>query len=389
MPDSEENKPTPQYFTCLPYINLGDIPEVDLGFAKIWNFDLSKEKYIPDQALREHIEIIMKNYKQSYPYGEREEPYLPIKGIGFINIGIPSGHRPSKSENEKINDARLLIFISFLARNNTLTRNANTGHRMATSENYAPLYFSAVVGSKYMTENVGFAVPSWHGGILIDKNTFISPKYIPRPNFSIDEDLLKSLIELRSKHKRFFRRIVSAVEVFYESYYNAPEVSHNARILLQASAFEILFNTESGKIREKIKLFFRKVADYPEDKRLTFESERGGKIVKETGTIREKWADSFFTLRNHIIHGEIPKEREYFFGKWQRHFDIALYFFIFCLKRKIEEGLDKELFGDEVVWKNWIDKLSIPVKRYIGFEYDGFGRRYWERMRPKLPTGKP
>lgn len=92
-----------------------------------------------------------------------------------------------------------------------------------------------------------------------------------------------------------------------------------------------------------IKAFLKKEATYPEDKIISFKSERlNKKIVSEKGTVIEKWVDQFFTLRNHIIHGHLPKEEEYYFGEWQRHFDIALYFFVFCLKRKLEEVLKKK-----------------------------------------------
>lgn len=382
MKKSNEKTPIHHHFVCLPYLNLGDTPEIDFGFAKIWNFNVLKEKYIPDQALREHVASILKNYRVSYPHGkEGEETYASVYGIGLISTDIPTRQQPDRIEKQKINDARLILFISFLARHNIVTRNVNTGHWMASSENYAPVYFSAVVGTKYMTEHTGFVVPSWHGGIEIDKNMLIRPKHIPTPTFDVDTELLNALIKLRLKHKRIFRRLMSAIEVFYESYYNSPEVSHNARILLQASAFEILLGVQNSEARKELKDYLRRVADYPEDRRFQYKSERrNGRRRIEIGTKKVMWADRFFTLRNHIAHGLVPKESEYYFGKWQRHFDIALYFFIFCLKRKIEEGLNKEIFGDDVVWKKWTDDLQIPSKMYIGFEYDHFGRRALERM---------
>lgn len=381
MRESNEKKPMHHYFVCLPYLNLGDTPEIDFGFAKIWNFDILKEKYISNQALREHVTSILKNYRASYPYGkEGERIYAPVYGVGLISTNIPTRQQPDVIEKQKINDARLALFISFLARHNTVIRNVNTGHWMASSENYAPIYFSAVVGTKYITEHTGFVVPSWHGGIEIDKNILIRPKHIPTPTFDVDMELLNALIKLRLKHKKIFRRLMSAIEVFYESYYNSPEVSHNARILLQASAFEILLCVQNSGVRKEFKDYLKRVADYPGDRLFRYKFEKGNRRVTGIGSKKVIWADRFFTLRNHITHGLVPKESEYYFGKWQRHFDIALYFFIFCLKRKIEEGLNTEIFGDDIVWKKWTDDLQIPPKTYIGFEYDRFGRRALERM---------
>lgn len=369
------------HFACLPYIHLGDVEEIDLGFAKIWNFDRMAETYLPDQALRLQVKKVLNSYKNSYPFGIKgEKKYEPIRGIGVISLGHPTEKEISKEDRQAINDARLIVFCSFIANRNTITFNSNIGHSMASSENYAPVYFTAVIGSKYITEMGGFVVASWHAGIDINENMILRERQIPNPSFDIDTDLFNALVQLRLKKKQVFRRIISAIEVFYESYYNSPEVSHNARILLQASAFEILLDSKTGEGRKEMKAFLKKMATYPEDKQINFTSERINKVVQETGTIKEKWADRFFSLRNHIIHGHVPKENEYYFNKWQRHFDIALYFFIFTLKRKLEEKLNKELFGDDVVWKTWEDDHQVPPKRFVGFEYDRIGRRGWERM---------
>lgn len=385
MTNQEQETVVKHHFVCLPYLNLGRTPEIDLGFAKVWNFDISSEKYISDPILREHIGRTLKNYRTPYPHVQNDrDVYSPVHGIGIISTGTPSEQELNEVDRQKVNDARLMLFISFLSRRNTVTKNVNSGHGMASSENFSPIYFSAVVGSKYSTELTGFVIPSWHGGIDIDKNMILRAKHIPTPTFDPEIELLNALIKMRLKHKRNFRRLISSVEVFYESYYNAHEVSHNARILLQTSALEILLDTRAGEGRSALKAFLKKEATYPEDNQLSFKSERRNGTVSETGTIREKWADRFFSLRNHITHGHVPKESEYYFGKWQRHFDIALYFFVFCLKRKIEEAFKKEMFGDDVVWKTWTDDLQIPPQTYTGFEYDHMGQRWWERNMAKL-----
>ena len=384
MSEVQQEQPDKHYFTCLPHINLGRMKEVDLGFAKIWNFDLAKEIYIPDENLRKQVEAILHTHKGSYPFGPEDNEYLPIHGIGIISTGEPTDSEPRKYEREKINDARLITFISALARRNVITRNANSGHGMASSENYQPLQFSVVVGSKYSTFFEGFVIPSWHGGIDLQKEMLIRPRHVPIPSFDPDEELLGVLVELREKRPRIFRRTISAVEVFFESYYNTTQLSHNARILLQASAFEILLGAQSMEGRKTLKSFLKKEATYPHEEVVSYMSERRGKFEREIGNMREKWADRFFTLRNHIIHGYVPKEEEYYFGKWQRHFDIATLFFIYCLKVKVEQALRRQIFGDDVVWKTWTDDLLVEPKKFTGFEYDNLGPRWWTRRMKKL-----
>ena len=375
-----KEKPTHHHFYCLPFLNMGCVEEIDLRFAKIWNFSLKKDEYIKDKSLREHVEKILKKYKGAYPYGTGNglNAYLPRCGIGFISVGTSGTQELNYEEARDANYARLLLFISVLERNNIIPRDANTGHSMASSENYAQVHFSAVVGSEYMTDHVGFVVPTRHMGIKIEEDVSIQPRHIPTPQFredNADSNLLKSLLDLREKEEIVFQKIMSSIEVFYESYYNSPEVSHNARILLQASAFETLLDKEEDGGRKALKLFLKKCGDYPDDECFPYISERKEGKKEEKGTKRVIWADQFFTLRNHIIHGLVPKEKEYYFEK-QRHFDIALYFFVFCLKRIIEKNLKKEIFGDDVVWETLTDDKGV---KYTGFRYDAVGRRGWER----------
>ncbi len=385
MVESFQTQSARHHFFCLPYLNLGSISEIDLLFAKVWNFNILKEKYIPDEALRNQVTRMLEYHRNSWPNPNKatlRESYSPLHGIGLITTSRSTEQEPDEVEKEKINDARFILFINFIATHNTITRNFNSGHSMASSENYQYLYFSTTVGYDHVSENTGFVVPTMHGGIKIDEHLLIKPLGIPHPNFDLRGDLIKHLLKLRLKKKKVFRRLISAVEIFYESYYNSPEISHNARILLQASAFEILLCNGGGDARKTVKEYLKKFADYPEDRNFQYKSERRNKPSEiENGTKKIMWADRFFSLRNHIAHGLVPKEKEYFFGEWQRHFDIALYFFIFCLKRKIEEELKRELFGDDIIWKNWTDDLHIPPKKYTGFEYDEIGRRYWKRLK--------
>ncbi len=391
-PQEEEPSTSSQYhFVCIPYLNMGKTPQIDFGFAKIWNFDLLQEQYIPNPKLRTQVARSLASYKISYPYAHStgapgREIYHPVRGIGMLYTDALNTEPLDFDAQQKINDARLILFMSFVSQNNTLTRNVNSGHWMGSSDNFAPVFFTTVIGSEYVTEISGFVVQTWHGGIDIDKNMKIRPWHVPKAELRLDQTLLDALIELRSKRPRIFRRLISAVEVFYESFYNAPEVSHNARILLQASSFEILLGAPTGQGRKALKSYLKKVATYPEDPIIKYRSERASGSIIETGTVTEKWADKFFTLRNHILHGDVPASKEYNFGKWQRHFDIALYFFVLCLKRMVEKGLKRDIFGDDIVWKSWTDELSLPVMKYTGFEYTSLGRGWMRRMSRRLSS---
>ena len=306
MPSNNQEH-TEHHFTFLPYLHITDCECVDLGFAKIWNFESYKDQRVETEEVKSALEKIAKCYKDIHPYGINQELFTSIPGIGVIDTDISSDIKPDELETQKQNDARLILFISCLGENNTSVRNCNTGHRMSSSENYSLSSFSINIGRNDLAEATGFVVPLWSGGIDINKNIYLRTKDIPRPIFRFEEELLNNLVEMRNKRPRLFRRLISAIEVFYESYYNSSKVSHNARILLQASAFEMLPNINTGKGRKGMKDFLQQHANYPEDRQVTYKSERGSSTMLETGTMREKWANRFFTLRNHISHRNLPR----------------------------------------------------------------------------------
>lgn len=369
-----ESAPKQYHFVVFPYSNL-KIKEWNLGFAKIWNFDLMKEVYIPDAKLRNQVAKVLSNYTAQFG---------GVNGIGIGLIGENDYRELTLGEYETLNEARLILFISTLAKSNTVTFNGNVGHSMFSSENFEYARISVALDTEYMTETTGFVIPSWHGGVKIVENKIIRPRHVPTPfRQEVEGGLLNSLLTLRKKKPLVFYRVISAISIFYESYYNSHQISHNARILLQASAFEVLLQAKLGKGRETMKNFVKKYANYPEDKVLLYKSKRSKKASQESGTIKEVWADKFFTLRNDIIHGHIPKPLEFNFRR-QRHFDIALYFFIFTIKRVLERVLRKQIFDDDLVWKTWKDKTGVQRVKYTGFGYVSHGRRAWKKLKKRL-----
>src|SRR3989344_8816524 len=118
MPEPEkkaEENPTQYHFVCLPYLNMKGITEIDFGFAKIWNFDKAREKYIPDPALRGQLERSLCNYRASYPYPHRDgqEVYPPVSGIGVVSTDADFLKPLDGDQRQRIKDARLILFMSF------------------------------------------------------------------------------------------------------------------------------------------------------------------------------------------------------------------------------------------------------------------------------------
>jgi hypothetical protein len=181
------------------------------------------------------------------------------------------------------------------------------------------------------------------GGYQLGTHVFYRPNYVPTPiDFAIDEELFSKLLILKKKKPRVFAKIINDLELFSESYYNSNSLSVNARVLCQMGAFEMLLDLPDHQQRKVFKDKIEAEASSAVDKKYVYYYEMGKEKRKEKRTINGIWADRFYSLRNHIIHGsKIPYE-QYIFKKSQRHTDISLLFFLLLIKAQINKSLKKQ-----------------------------------------------
>ena len=363
-----------------PYLNMGDTDEIDFGFLKIWNFSRLKNERIQDEHIRSHVTTMLEVHRSM------NGPMQDIGIVSFGDTGPFSLTQPDQLAN--IREAKLVLFLSFLARNNTRTPNPNRGHLMATSENFQEIYQNFIVGGDYIAELGGYVVPFSHMNEL-RKVYRLRPEHVPTPlRFEIDKELFGCLLELKNKRPRVYGRIINAIELFFESYHNSESVSRNARILLQMSAFEILLQLPGRRQRLRFKNKVESLLGLPGEKQYVYYYENGqGNRQKETRTRKGIWADRFYTLRNHIIHGSTPPDSDYVLsfrsGSSQRHTDIAFLFFVLLVKRLVEKSLRRVIFPDDIEWGKWKDHNTLTQGE--GFIYESMSfRRFTPRALRRL-----
>jgi hypothetical protein len=337
--------------------------EIDFGFLKIWNFAIMKNKYIQDANLLSRISKILET-NQDYFSGS-------IKGIGVVSIENTDFREFNQQEIDLIKEARLILFISFLSKNNIMRVGINAGHWFASTENFNTAFQNFAIDSDHMAIRDGYIVNVMAGGYRMDKNIFYRPSNVLNPQFfSIDEDLLSNLLIIRSNKPRVFRKIIASIELLSESYYNSMLVSNNARILCQMSAFEMLLELPDIEQRKVFKNRVEAEVSHPNEKRYVHYYEvKGGINRKERRTLKGIWADQFYTLRNHIIHGLKINTKDYIFKKTQRHFDIALLFFIFFIKAQINKSLGKLVFSQRIEWEEYTEQNAGNYEKYYMFRY--------------------
>ncbi len=372
-----------QYFIAyFPYLNMKDADEVDFGFAKVWNFDKKKDEYIPNPQMKAKIEGLLAVYTSEYK--------RPVRNIGIISIGTIDFQPFEEKDREVVRLIRLILFICFISHNNTVSQNPNSGHQMATSENFDVIFQSFLLDSDYLSERGGEVVGFLKGGFKASEMNFQTPTYVPSSyRFILDAELFGLLLRMKKEKQLVFKKIINAVEIFLESYFNTHQLSKNARILLQMSAFEILLDLPENKgQREAFKEVIEKYALLPEDtkKYETHWSRKernpnNPKHIQEFLSIKGIWAESFYLLRNSIIHGNTPLLKSFAFKNGQPHIHISTLFFVLSIRKQIEKSLKSYKCLYEIKWKTWTDEISDakPFKR-TEFVYEKSFRYLWSKM---------
>lgn len=363
------------FIAYFPYLSLKDVPEIDFGFAKVWNFDLKKNDYINSPELLAKIEKII-NINVELWSGS-------VRDIGIISIGDINFRKYNEDENEIIRQIRHILFISFIAKNNTSRINGNS-FSMATAENFDVIYQNFSVDGENFSEQTGEIIRINAGGYNFSNTKFQKPRYIHKPfRFELDQGIFNGILKLRLDKRRVFSRVLNSIQIFMEGYYNTPYLSKSARLLLHTSAFEILLSLPDSGQRKEFKEKIKKLTAFDEDQEYFYWTKIRGKSKSLKGTIKEIWADKFYSLRNNIIHGNNPDINEFIFKKFQYHLDISTLFFVLLLKKQIEKSLGVGYECDyEIKWDKWPDEL-IPEKEIQGFVYSMSTRRAFQRMLKK------
>lgn len=338
-----------------PYLMFRDTEEISFDNIKVWNFKKKAQEYIPDSTLRDNIAGLLATNK----YGNQ-----PIQDMGILSIGDIDFRPYSPAETKTVDEVRLLLFLTFLAQHNVML-GPNAGFTMATSENFSQVYQNFELANDNISESAGYIVNTTVAGYKVHETSFIAPSHLLKPwHITFDDDLLTQLRQLKTQDLDLYNRILRATDLLFESYFNNPNVSLNARILLQVGALEVLLDLPSDKQRMRLKDAIKNMTVLPGDKVETYLYETSrGKTATETASIKVKWADRFYSLRNHIIHGTIVPPTEFVF-EHQRHTDIAVLFFVLLVKKLLNQKLGSTVFFDEIEWAKFTDSHS--------HEHDGF-----------------
>jgi hypothetical protein len=350
-----------------PYLMLGNLDEITYGNVKVWNFRKKADEYIQDEALRQKIKTLLATNKYE---GQ------PIQDMGILSIGEIDFRHATEEEIDTANEIKLMLFLTCLARNNVRAQGANAGHYIATSENFLFVVQNFLLESDYISESAGYIVHKTVGGYKMNERSFITPAHVLKPFvFGFNSDLSETLLKLKSEDSNLYARILRATDLFFQSYFNNTDVSLNARILLQVGALAVLLDLPNdGQQRRRLKEAVEKLTSLPNDPIETFQFEKGNTLKSETKSIKVKWADRFYTLRSHIIHGNEIPSTEFLFAS-QRHIDIATMFFVLLIEKLLNERFGEKIFYDKIMWNTFKDEDWVDQAGFVF--HDGSLEKYY------------
>lgn len=343
-----------------PYLMLRDVEEITHGDVKVWNFKKKATEYIPDETLRNKVKALL---------GTNKYVNSVIEDMGILSIGDTDFRLATDVELAIAREIRLILFLSWIAQNNVRLHDANAGHFVATSENFELAYQYFQLESDIISESAGYIVTNQIWGYKVSETSFVASPHVLRPfSVSFDNDLRAALMRLEATDRALYNRILRATDLLFESYYNNPNVSLNARILLQVGALEILLDLPTKGPRRRLKEVIEAMTALPSDPVDSYPIEiRPGVTQTETRSIKVKWADRFYTLRNHIIHGDEVPVPEFLFER-QRHTDLAPMFFVLLTKKLLNDRLGETMFYDKIIWYRFKDRNEVE---HEGFVYVG------------------
>ena len=365
---------THRQIVFFPYLSMNDIDEIDLGYLKVWNFDRKKNDYIKDPVLKTKIEKIFAT--QITHHGN-------VRGIGVIHFPNSDFQPFSPKESELVQQARATLFLSFVSENNTRIPNANSGHSMATSENFDVIYQNFTLDQDYVAETTGEIIRFSKGGYTLDKVRFQIPSFVPTPSsYRYDQEVFTELSYLSSYKPKIYRKVINSTQIFMEGYYNSNHLSNKARILLYMSAFESIFSIPENQQRKYFKQHIEKVSNFDGEKKyVNYWDKKSNHKSKEFLSKKGVWAEKFYLLRNAIVHGDHVKPESFIFEKTQEHIHIALLFFVLAIKKQFEKSHKGFYCNYEIRWELYEDEISFPEPRTMNiFVFRYSMRRLWSKI---------
>lgn len=345
----ETNDQSYLQISFMPYAPLKQ--EVVIGDVHFYPVKPDKKnilnKYVRDKKVRDHIYKLFRQYKTST--GTR------IENIALVAVGPLDLKELSPRQAENLEIAKLIL--AFLCIDN------NSQFHCFTSDNFEIFRQNFTPGNLGIAPQSGVICRTTSGGMTIKDFVFVKPEWVNIPwAAEFKSDLLQALLACLTNKDTDIEcsQILRSLEWFYGAYKNSQDVSEFSRVVLMAMAFETLLDFRDRQdFRNKIQQWLGNSSEPTSPVTVQL---RNGTII-ENLTEKQAWANSFYELRNDIVHGKKIPFSDLSYGD-KGHFYIAERFYRECIKRILTS---KRLYGFDLE-----GEFFPPVFSTTPQELDGY-----------------
>lgn len=348
----------------LPWVSFDE--SVKIGRITFWPYYQERDTRVIDADVKNHLDRHFDRYVD-----HRGRPAHTITVSMFEDRGF---EQLDEAEIDEMRDAvHGLAFATIAPRIRAAVCAADRTNGPPTADVFELLSHDFIPGVEALAVQAGSLT---NMGLRIDEITFAKPWATGGPAWPSSRSLVKALNNsLASGVPGVRERIFRSFEWFLMAHLENSPVSRTAKIVLMATAIEILLQfggTKWGFVEYIEKVFAASALDT---------CARSTRTKQQTLTMAGGWAYDFYELRNKIVHGEIVQPDELLDQSGWSHNVMADVVFLECVDREllIRQGEGKErmkrlteLWGhkseDEIVELLWLAQRGFSgLERALGW----------------------
>jgi hypothetical protein len=323
---------TAMQVSALPWAEIRN--EIVVGPITFWHYASHAKRRVTDVALRGHLD----RYFRSYVDHEGK----PVETISVCS------HRP---DDFRILDSRewlelrsavdILIFASIAPQTRLAVTRNNRTWGPPSANRFELITQNFQVGDDHIAVKAGSLLSA---GYQIGQITFPEPWAMGGGLFDYDKRLLDGFDKVFAPGFPATIRdcLFRSLEWYRLAHMEGAEVSELSRIVMLATAFEILLQFPQERKRQHFIEYAESVIASPLFIKGTRTNPRGKSF---TYSLAGCWASDFYELRSKIVHGDAVTNAELVYQNWITHFVVADLVFWECIVRIL---FDHGCLGDDV-----------------------------------------
>lgn len=327
---------TQYQISFLPWADLKD--EFQIGPIIFWPFSRADNK-IQDTSIREYMKRYFKSYVDC-----RGKPVEKIVVCSYQNIEFRS---LSDEEYNKLRNAvDILVFCTIAPQTKNAICANNYSMGPPSTEVFQLITQNFQLGNDHIAVKAGSLL---NGGWKIGEITFPEPWSLGGPFRTPDKELIQGFSEMfdTAFSDDVRERVFRSLQWFRMSHVESDEVSMLSKVVMMATAFEILLHVPN--IANKKKWIAEEIERQISNSDFIKEKRKDPKGKNHTYSKIAWWSWDFYEMRNSIVHGdhvEIERLRYNAPDKdWITHLIVADLVFWECVKRELFE---QKCIGDNV-----------------------------------------